>query len=220
MSTPLPQSPPACATDPERWFDKSNTTHALRECLACPLRQWCAGEAVRVRASFGMWAGIFIDDNPGDVAAQLLAIAHSPSQATAGLAHPAAPEPPATPRSTNASPTGRVNAVLATVMARASGHCEIMTPHCRLTFDTLGSRVPGLDAWTLQSASEVYAVCRPCAGVLAAAEPQFLVRLGIVVRPPYDPAYTKLFWRQAQWVYLDGGNRICPAEASFTRKAL
>ena len=95
-----------------------------------------------------------------------------------------------------------------------------MTNHCRLTFDTLGSRIPGRDPWSLQRASDVYAVCRPCAAALDAAEPQFVERQGIVVRAPYEPAYTRFFWRQARWVYLDGGTRILPAEDFAVRKAL
>lgn len=219
MTSPQPQSPPACAADPELWFDKSQTTHALRECLACPIRPWCAEEAIRIRASFGMWAGIFINENLPEVAPLLLAIAQSPADETGAGPDPAPQHrPPSGPSIT--SPTHRVNAVLAAVWARSSGHCEIMTQHCRLTFDTLGSRVAGRDPWTLERASDAYAVCRPCAAALDAAEPQFVERLGIVVRPPYEPAYTRFFWRQAQWVYLDGGSRICSAGADFTRKAL
>jgi hypothetical protein len=164
-----------------------------------------------------MWAGIFIDDNLEQVTPLLRAIAH-----------PAEPQrdeiprrvPPPTEPSITTPPTRRRNAVLSAVAARSCGHCEIMTQHCRLTSDTLGSRIPGRDAWTLERASDVYAVCRPCAAALAAAQPQFVERLGIVVRPPYEPAYTRFFWRQARWVYLDGGSRICPVDADFTRKAL
>ncbi|WP_094287377.1 WhiB family transcriptional regulator [Mycobacterium lehmannii] len=214
---------PACSADPELWFDKVQPKHALLACLGCPMRQWCAGEALRVQASFGMWAGIFIDNNLASVTALLRDIAQSPApteSVTASpnchrVAAPGAATPPPTPRAPR-----RVNAVLSLISARSSGHCEIMTQHCRLTFDTLGSRVPGRDPWTLERAGDAYAVCRPCAAALADAEPAFVERLGIVVRPPYEPAYTRFFWRQTRWVYLDGGSRICPADDQIIRKAL
>jgi len=219
MRPTQPQSQPPCSAEPQLWFDKSHTTHALRECLACPLRRWCAGEAIRVKASFGMWAGIFIDDTLPQVAPLLRAIAQSPAAEPAEVPHPT-PKPATLSAVGITEPPRRVTAVLTAVSARSSGNCEIMTNHCRLTFDTLGSRIPGCDPWTLQRASDVYAVCRPCAVALGAAEPQFVERLGIVVRPPYEPAYTRFFWRQAQWVYLDGGSRICRVDAAPTRKAL
>jgi Transcription factor WhiB len=211
-------SAPACAADPERWFDKTRATHALRACLGCPIRAWCAGEAIRVRATFGMWAGIFIDDNLPNVTPLLHDIAHPRDREIVDLPHPGRQEQ-LSERETP-PPSRRVNAVLSAVAARSSGHCEIMTQHCRLTLDNLGSRVPGRDPWAAQRASDVYAVCRPCAATLDAAQPQFVERLGIVVRPPYEPAYTRFFWRQARWVYLDGGTRICPADAAASRKAL
>ena len=46
-----------CQQDPDRWFDRADRTHALAACLACPVRSWCARQALRDRASWGMWAG-------------------------------------------------------------------------------------------------------------------------------------------------------------------
>jgi Transcription factor WhiB len=218
MRPTSPQSPPPCAAEPQLWFDKSHT-HALGECLGCPMRRWCAGEAIRVKASFGMWAGVFIDDNLPQVVPLLRAIAHAPAVGEAEVPHLTPPSPAPTATAIADRPR-RMPAVLAAVSARSSGNCEIMTNYCRLTFDTLGSRVPGRDPWSLQRASDVYAVCRPCAVALDAAEPQFVERQGIVVRAPYEPAYTRFFWRQARWVYLDGGPRILPTEDFAVRKAL
>ena len=81
MRPTAPQSPPPCAAEPQLWFDKSHT-HALGKCLGCPMRRWCAGEAIRVKASFGMWAGVFIDDNLPQVVPLLRAIAHIPRRRT------------------------------------------------------------------------------------------------------------------------------------------
>lgn len=206
MTRHRPSNPaqPPCAAQPERWFNRSDSTHALRECLACPLRSWCAGEALRLKASFGMWAGIFIQDNLTDVSELLGSITKMPSRPV-----PTPSEEPARPV---VAPAGRHNAALAAVMARSSGHCEIMTQQCRLTFDTLGSRIPGRDPWTSEHPSEIYAVCRPCAAVTAAAEPEFMRRMGIVVDPPYEPGFTRFFWRQKHWVYLTGDSQILPLD--------
>lgn len=221
MNAARSQLQPACATEPERWFDKSDTMHALRHCLACPMRQWCAAEAVRVKASFGMWAGIFISHNPAEVAPQLLAIARMADAPVSEASQLPAAEAPKRPLAAIPTTPGRQNTVLRTVAARSSGHCEIMTRDCRLTFDTLGSRVADQDPWTAHRASDVYAVCRPCAAAIDNAEPHFVKRLGYIVAAPYEPAYTRFLWRQAHWVYLDGGNRICPArDADNVRAAL
>ena len=47
------------------------------------------------------------------------------------------PHPPRS--SADENPT---RSIMSVIIARSSGHCEVMTPVCRCTFDTLGSRIP------------------------------------------------------------------------------
>lgn len=203
MSASLPRQL-ACQSDPDRWFDPADKRHALELCLQCPARSWCAGQALRVHATYGMWGGIFIRDNFHQVADLLAAVAKLPASPQYSGPRPLRVPTPPGGQKTSPSTAARNNAVLAALTARSSGHCEIMTQHCRLTFDTLGSRIPDKDPWTSQRAGEIYAVCRPCAAAIAAAEPQFVRHMGIVVDPPYDPVFTKFLWRQKHWVYLSG----------------
>jgi hypothetical protein len=214
----------ACSADPERWFDAADHRDALLGCLACPQRRWCAGQALSSSASFGMWAGIWINDDLAEVSEKLKAIASMPGESSRVMTS-AAPSPhivaSPTPTDVAASPTPMPDTVcrrvMAVVSARSSGHCEAMTPHCRFTFDTLGSRVPGRSGWSAASAGAVYAACRPCEEAIRNSEPHFARRLGYVVDPPYDPSFTAFYWRQAQWVYLDGGPRISPIYAGLRR---
>ena len=78
-----------CQRDPERWLDRRDRTYALEGCLLhCPARARCAAEALRVKARFGMWAGIWIDNNLAEMAPYLTVIA-SPAVATPHAAAPA-----------------------------------------------------------------------------------------------------------------------------------
>lgn len=51
--------------DPDLWFPSPNDTRtrdtALRICHGCPVVGECRAEATRVRATYGVWAGAFID---------------------------------------------------------------------------------------------------------------------------------------------------------------
>ena len=212
-----------CERDPERWFDKNDRRHALNGCLSCPRRRSCAREALECGATFGMWAGVWVEDNLAELAGVLAEVAaaapppgHSP------------PLPQAQPRTpitisvggrlsidhdAAAPPSVELDAVsrrvLAVIAARSSGHCEAMTSRCRYTFDTVGSRIDGRIAWDAASSSEAYAVCRPCKAAIESAEPVFVRRLGYLVDEADEPASTAFYWRQTRWVYLDdGGCRI------------
>ena len=214
----------ACQNDPERWFDKHNRSYALEHCLACPRRSWCAGEALN-GASYGMWAGIWIDGNLTEVSDYLRAIAHTPPDIAPPTDRPS-PTPSHTPPATGTTPPPVATAtpdphpprssadenptrsIMSVIIARSSGHCEVMTPVCRYTFDTLGSRIPSQSAREAQDASTAYAVCRPCQWALSIAEPQLIRRLGYIVDPPRNPAFAPVYWRQAHWVYLDGGATV------------
>jgi hypothetical protein len=43
---------------------------------------------------------------------------------------------------------------------------------------------------------------------LSITEPQLIRRLGYIVDPPRNPAFAPVYWRQAHWVYLDGGATV------------
>lgn len=218
----------ACQDDPERWFDRHNRAHALERCLSCPIRPLCAQQAL-AGASYGMWAGIWIDNNLIQVADHLRAIAQAPAPTAARAPEPAPttdtalPTPPPAASSPAETPTptpptdGVSRAVLAVILARSSGHCEVMTPVCRYTHDTVGSRIPSRSGWDATQPADVYAVCRPCQRALSSTEDRLLRRLGYIVDPPGKPTFTPLYWRQARWVYLDSGPTIVEVDRRITR---
>lgn len=213
--------PPPCAAQPERWFDPHNRHYAQAECLICPRRQWCATQALEHQATFGMWAGVFINDNLADVAGLLESVAAEGDNAEQRPERPVAdradddPPPPATTAPaaidiTEILADRRRHTALQRITARCAGHCELMTPRCRYTFDTVLSRIPGRRGWDTESAASAYAACRPCAEAIRSAQPQFIQSLGYLVLPGYDPAYSPFYWRQHQWVFLNGGSRVLP----------
>jgi Transcription factor WhiB len=228
-----PNAAPPCRNDPERWFDKHNRAYALERCLGCHHRSWCAQQAL-AGASYGMWAGIWIDDNLAELAPYLRAIADAAAGNAPNTGHQvaiatpsptciqAAPPPAATAQAQTCAPITKpdnaLRAMLAVISARSSGHCEVMTPVCRYTFDTLASRIPGRPGWDATEASSAYAVCRPCQSALSITEESLLGRLGYLVEPPLQPAFTPLYWRQARWVYLDGGSTILDIDTATSRR--
>lgn len=201
----------ACRLDPDRWFDRADRTHALAACLACPARSWCAREALSAKASWGMWAGIWIEGNLADVAHYLRAIAEDRPSAT--------PPPPATIHRISPPPQPVViprpanHSVAAAITARSSGHCEILALGCRLDLDTIASRIDSSDE--LPDAAGGYAVCRNCRAAVTRMEPQLRRRLGYVLDSQGAASSVPFYWRQSHWMRLDpaGGAAPCsPAE--------
>lgn len=195
---------PACAEDPDCWFDPAERAHCLEWCLGCPVRSRCAAQALSAEPVYGMWAGVWIDGDFHQARTLLESIAAGSSPLRRDrLASAGAPR-----RCTPPPPSGADEVVLqrrrdthATVLARSNGHCEIMTAVCRFTAETTGSRVAGRE---LLYASESYAVCRPCRQVVAGMEGRLARALGYVVDDAYEPSFTRFYWRQRQWAYLDG----------------
>jgi hypothetical protein len=222
-----PNAAPPCQDDPDRWFDKQHRAYTLERCLGCHQRSWCAQQALG-GASYGMWAGIWIDDNLTELAPYLRAIADAPAGNAAHQAATATPSPtsvqappPPGPAQTSApipKPENALRAMLAVISARSSGHCEVMTPVCRYTFDTVASRIPCRRGWDAAEAASAYAVCRPCQSALSITEGSLLRRLGYLVEPPLQPAFTPLYWRQTRWVYLDGGSTIIDIDTATSRR--
>jgi hypothetical protein len=197
-----------CQRDPDRWFDRADRTHALAGCLACPARSWCARQALGDHASWGMWAGIWIDGNLADIAPYLQAIAE---------AAPPNPPPPVTnahrieapPRSPVIRPPA-THTVMATITARSSGHCEIMAPDCRLGLDAIASRIRGRCWQELPDAAAGYAVCRTCQAVVTRMESRMSYQLGYIVDGPADAAAVPFYWRQNRWMLLDSAGGAAP----------
>jgi hypothetical protein len=207
-AAPQPTNQLPCQGDPDRWFDRKNRTHALAGCLACPARSWCARQALADRASWGMWAGVWIDGNLADVAHYLHAVAQD--------APPRTP-PPATnthrieaPRCSPAIPPSAKHTVAAVITARSSGHCEIMTPDCLLGLDTIASRIHGRCWQELPDAAAGYAVCRRCQAAVTRMEPQLSHQLGYLVDNPANAATVPFYWRQNRWLRLDSAGGAAP----------
>jgi hypothetical protein len=203
---PPPSTALACGRDPERWFDRRHRRDALAQCLVCPVRAWCAGEALAWRADWGMWAGVWIDGRHHDAAPYLSAIAkgdgtptdwRSPMvDTTKNRPSPPAPlrRPPAT------SPSRSVSAAL---LARSSGHCEVFAQGCRYTFDRLVNRCPAVAPIENPCPAMLFAACSACAAIVSRLEPQLATRSGYLVAPGRDPASVPFLWRGSRWVLLD-----------------
>lgn len=214
MSQPPP--PPrsatlACQQDPERWFDRRRRGQALTHCLDCAVRPWCAHEALKCHAAWGVWAGVWIDGRHDDAAPYLQAIAadnaapsdHHPQTASTNTSQalPApAPGPAPLCRPTAASPP---RSVPAAVLARSSGHCEILTDSCRYTFDRVISRHRGQSPAENPSPAGMFAACAMCADIVARLAPQLATRSGYLVDGGRDPACVPFHWRGSRWVLLD-----------------
>jgi hypothetical protein len=197
-----------CQRDPDRWFDRTDRTQALAGCLSCPARFWCAREALKAEASFGMWAGIWIDGNLADVKRHLRAIAEGTSSAC---------PPPATDvqriDTARRPPVIRPPAkhtVAAVITARSSGHCEIMAPDCLLTLDAIASRIRSGCWHELPDAAAGYAVCRRCRAAVTRMEPRLSRQLGYIVDNSADAATVPFYWRQSRWMSLDSAGGAAP----------
>jgi hypothetical protein len=198
----------ACQRDPDLWFDRRRRGDALTQCFTCAARPWCAQEALKWRASWGMWAGVWIDGRHNDAAPYLQAIAADvpvpidvpPAVAGTTTSHHH-PPPPAPLR----LPPGSIPARLApaAVLARSSGHCEVFTESCRYTFDRLVYRRPSQPAVENPPPAEVFAACVACAEIVAFLDPKLATRWGYVVDSGRDPASVPFRWRGARWVLLD-----------------
>lgn len=191
MTPPGAPPPLACRTEPERWFDRDDRTHALRKCLQYPVRGWCADQALKSRASWGMWAGIWIDGRVTTVSEQLASIAADPPLV---LVPSSASPPPADGK----PPSG--GAAVESIVARSAGHCEIMGPGCRLGYEQLACRLPGVAPGASPSAG--YAACRPCAAAVDRMESEMASSLGYLVDSLRAAVTAPFFWRQSRWIHL------------------
>jgi hypothetical protein len=195
----------ACQRDPERWFDHRNRRHALLDCLACPGRARCAREALGCHASWGMWAGVWIDGHHDDAAPYLRAIAKGDAtqpdhRASAVDATVTSPPPPTLLLGPSTAPP--VRSVAAALLVRSSGHCEVLAEGCHYSFDRTVSRRPAGESGESVSPAELFATCGHCAQVVAHLQPRLATRAGYVLAPGRDPAAVPFRWRGTRWVLL------------------
>jgi hypothetical protein len=204
---PPPHPALACQRDPERWFDPRARVEALTGCLTCPARTWCAREALSCKASWGMWAGIWIDGTCGDTADYLRAIANSDAAQTHSResitgAPTIAPAPPPPPEPRRPPPASPAHPVAAALLARSSGHCEVLADGCRYRFDRTVSRRPSTAQAQRCCPADIFAACTCCADMIAGLAPRWATRAGYLLAPGCDPASTPFHWRRSRWVLL------------------
>ncbi|WP_431240923.1 WhiB family transcriptional regulator (plasmid) [Mycolicibacterium aichiense] len=204
---PAPQALP-CRRDPDRWFDPCHRISALRGCLRCPARRWCAREALRTNASGGMWAGIWIDGEHTEATQLLRAVAENPPTPVELRQTSSKPNSPAPQCFSPASPA-------ALIRARSSGHCEVMLDGCRYTGDTLLSRGTAQRDAHLPTAAHGFLTCEPCQVRLTEPGRIAVDELGYRVPSPTAAAATPFFWRQTRWTYLDPGGRLLDTSSAI-----
>jgi hypothetical protein len=212
-----------CQHDPERWLRRGDRAFALPRCLACPHRRWCAQRALDYGATWGTWAGIWIEDNRAEAAPYLRAIADDRPAPTTNPRIEAKAAAQQLPHHRQAlsctAPTAQSSANISTannrpltaciaVTARSSCHCEVMAPGCRLTSDRLARRVTAAPADREPGPAELYATCAACADVLACLEPAVARRLGYSVTSTAAAAATPFYWRGSRWVLLDAAGGL------------
>jgi hypothetical protein len=199
-----------CQLDPERWFDRHNHADALSGCLACPARRWCAREALQCRASWGLWAGVWIDGRHDDAVPYLQAIVAGTVAECFAVAADVIADSPGCDRSApiatrlcrpfGSSPSRSAKTA---VLARSSGHCEVMSEGCRYTYDLLVGRRSGVASPETSTPPDLFAACDICAEMVAALDPKLAARFGYVTDAHRDPAHVPFYWRRSRWVLLD-----------------
>ena len=194
-----------CQLDPEGWFDDLGSADAIADCRTCPATRWCAREALHCGASWGVWAGIWIDGRHEEAVPDLEAIAthgltqRSPSYAALLEVRPA-PLPVPLHRPNRSS---RPKEVTTAVLARSSGHCEVFAEGCRYSYERLVSRLMGQQNAESCTPPDLFAACSSCADMVAALDPKLAVQFGYVADTQRSLVHVPFYWRQSRWVLLD-----------------
>jgi hypothetical protein len=223
-AVPLPQpvAAPACHARPDQWFDAAARPASLRACLACTYRRSCAQRALQLQPTDGMWAGVWISGNFNDAAPVLTSIATTSdtrgrrvrpeandAAKTATVAATTSPPPPAPTAETYSlrarRPSASPEAPRSLVLARSSGHCEVMAPGCALTAHDLALRLAGRE---IDDAALLYAVCRPCVEVVQSLDAPIARRLGYTLASTDTASTAPFLWRQAHRVLFDSGGGL------------
>ena len=187
-------APPPCHRDPDRWFDRADRTDALATCLACPVRRWCARQALRTTGVVGH-VGRRLDRRPPRRRRPLPrrdrrrdpSPAPAPGErghatSPAGAGHPSptpthttarsAPPPPRTPADRPSLHRGADDPVERTLRSHGAG--------LPLHLGQIASRLAGGTAETPPRRSSTSS-CRVCAATLSQPDRQIAVRLGYLV---------------------------------------
>jgi hypothetical protein len=225
-AAPGPATPLPCQADPERWFDRTDRVPALTGCLRCPVRRWCARQALQQQASWGMWAGIWIGDDPARAAAYLSAIAaDAPAEPAARQLNPRHVVAPISargpshraPARSSASPHRPVRGpVPSRVIARSSGHCEILAAGCRYSPDAITSRLTGSTVTGGACASQLFVACVICRQTVDDLPRRLAHSYGYRIGSAAAAAVIPFYWRQSRWVLLDPGGRMLDPIAAQT----
>jgi hypothetical protein len=186
--------PGLCQQAPARWADPNQQAATRRLCLSCPRLDRCRRETLTENRTFGMWAGVWIDND-------LPAKRH--------LLQPAARlrscTPPQRARQTRvgALPVNELSPnAAAMVTARASGHCEILAPACLLDQQLIFTRRPQGVAQPPDSPAAALAACHNCAELIEQTDPQTALRYGYITDNRQPVTSWPLYWRQRRWVLL------------------
>jgi hypothetical protein len=209
-TTPPPDSSCLpCQLDPERWFDRRNHADALADCLRCPARRCCAREALQCGASWGLWAGVWIDRHK-DAVPYLQAIAAGTlAERSAVAADVIAGRPRCDRNAPIATPLCRPfgssppRSTKTAVLARSSGHCEVMAEGCRYTYDGLVGRHSGVPNAETSTPPDLFVACSVCVDIVAALEPKLATGFGYIIGARRDPTGVPFYWRRSRWVLLD-----------------
>jgi hypothetical protein len=93
--------------------------------------------------------------------------------------------------------------VATAVLARSSGHCEVLAEGCRYTYDRLVSRQFAVPVEEASTPPDLFAACNVCADMVAALDPKLAAKTGYVLDNQRDPTHVPFYWRRSRWVLLD-----------------
>jgi hypothetical protein len=186
--------PGLCQQAPARWADPHQQAATRRLCLSCPRLDRCRRETLTENRTFGMWAGVWIDNDLPDKRHLL--------QPTPRLrSYP----PPGPTRRTRVGALA-VNELppnaAAMVTARASGHCEILAPACLLHQHLIFTRRPQGAGQPPDSPAAALAACHNCAELIEQTDPDTALRYGYITDNRQPITSWPVYWRQRRWVLL------------------
>jgi Transcription factor WhiB len=164
--------PDLCQQAPGRWADPSQQAATRQLCLSCPRLDRCRRETLSEKRTFGMWAGVWIDN---DLSAKRHLLQPTPRLRSCA--------PPRRRRQTHVGPLP-VNdlspTALAMVTARDSVHCEILAPACLLDQQLILTRRAQGAAKPPDSPASGLAACHKCAELIEQTDPHTALRYGYI----------------------------------------
>lgn len=209
---------PPCVQHPGIWFDASRRTFTREQCLrACPNLVLCSQSALSNRPTYGMWAGVWINDDFSAQQDVLAARAHlsaaEPADGPPDTPHEPTPSPPPIPPARRTR-VGKLltapppAAISAQITARASGNCEIMAPACTYAQRAIFSRRRRAVITAFITPADALAACLNCIDLIEHTDIPTALDLGYLVDPRSCMSTTAVLWRQHRWVHLDTRGRI------------